>query len=35
MGDYNIDLLEYNSLQCIDDFVNIMCNNSFIDKPTN
>ena len=37
MGDYNIDLLKYNSLQCIDDFVNIMYNKSFrplIDKPT-
>ena len=37
MGGYNIDLLKYNSLQCIDDFVNIMYYNSFrplIDKPT-
>ena len=37
MGDYNINLLNYNSIQCINDFVNIMYNNSFrplIDKPT-
>ena len=37
MGDYNIDLLKYNSLQCIDDFIKLMYNNSIrplIDKPT-
>lgn len=37
MGDYNINLLNYNSIKCINDFLNTIYNNSFrplIDKPT-
>ena len=37
MGDYNINLLNYNSIQCINDFMNVIYNHSFrplIDKPT-
>ena len=37
MGDININLLQQSSLKCIDDFINVIYNNSFqpvIDKPT-
>ena len=37
MGDYNVNLLNYNSIKCINDFLNTIYNNSFrplIDKPT-
>ena len=37
MGDFNIDLLNGNTVNCINDYVNIIYNNSFrplIDRPT-